>query len=60
MEQGGSKGDANVVAAAKAKLERDTTAKDPEEETKRAMEIAGAPSLRRRWRAPSRCGFPRL
>lgn len=41
-------------------MEHDTTAKDPEEETKHAMEIAGAPSLRRRWRAPKSLWIPEI
>jgi hypothetical protein len=43
MEQGGSKDDADAVAAARAKLEHEATTKDLKVETKRAMEIAGQP-----------------
>jgi hypothetical protein len=41
MDQGGSKEDADAVSMTKVKLDHDTVAKELEEETKHAIEMAG-------------------
>lgn len=63
MERGGSTNnkahaDAATAAATKAKLERDATAKDLEEEAKHAMETMGHAFLKEKMESSKSSGFP--